>query len=139
MRCECADLSVELPRRLIQEIKALEKDVRDRCPGLELHSFLDRGRELHVSLTHPFPLRRHQIAPFRSRLTQCLATEVSDGRSGMSLSLGGSVKVYYNGKRYGGEGHGGRAFLALQVTSGFREVRWNCHWSSSKLRGRSTP
>lgn len=118
-----ADEVVEISKRLSREVRTLEEDVRRRCPDVELHSFLDKGRELHVSLTHPFPLRRHQIALFRSRLTQSLATASGHSRSGVALSLGGKVRVYYNGKRYGGQGHGGRAFLALRVTSGFREVR----------------
>ena len=123
MWCQCADASVEVPKRLTRAIRALEDDVRRRCPGIELCSFLDNGHELHVSLAHSFPLRRHQIAHFRSRLVQRLVAQSAIERPGLSLSLGGRVKVYYNGKRYGGQGHGGRAFLALRVTSGFREVR----------------
>lgn len=30
--------------------------------------------------------------------------------------------MYYNGKRFGGEGHGGRAFLALRVGAGVKEA-----------------
>jgi len=39
------------------------------------------------------------------------------------LSLASELKVYYNGRRYGGDGRGRRAFLALRVGAGSAEVR----------------
>ena len=38
------------------------------------------------------------------------------------MSLAKGVEVYHNGRRYGGEGVGGRAFLAVRVAAGALEV-----------------
>lgn len=37
-------------------------------------------------------------------------------------SLAGTVRVYHNGQAGGGEGKGGRAFMALRVGAGSSEV-----------------
>ena len=116
-----------IPRRLSETISALIDKTRQQCPKINLYSFLDSnlnrdtdGPSLHVSLTHPFPLRRSQIRPFQADLTKQLRTLEHLG--GFKLSLAGQIKVYYNGKRYGGEGSGGRAFMAFRVGAGASEV-----------------
>ena len=64
---------------------------------------------LHVSLTHPLPLRVSQIALFKSALSTCLATTPR-----FRLSLAG-LKPYTNGQ--------GRAFLALRIGAGVKELK----------------
>ena len=81
-------------------------------------------RDLHVSLTHPFPLRRSQIESFAADLTQRLLSSSSRISNGpFQLSFAGGLKMYYNGVKTGGQGTGGRAFLAFQVGAGHPEVR----------------
>lgn len=77
-----------------------------------IHSLLPN---LHISLTRPVPLRRHQIQPFRDELASRLGQICP-----FKLSLVGSVKAYYNEVTGGGSN---RAFLALRVGAGAREVR----------------
>jgi hypothetical protein len=79
---------------------------------------------LHISLTHPLPLRRAQTTTFQSDLTHALSmlgnsTQTSGGAFRLSLA---GVQGYMNGRRTGGEGSGGRAFLALRVGAGSQEV-----------------
>lgn len=102
---------------------------RQLCPDTTIHSFLATGTNghgrLHISLNHPFPLRRSQIDAFRAELSQRVSTSKAtrgSGSGGFTVSLAGGVKVYQNGRRYGGEGAGGRAFMALRVGAGAKEV-----------------
>ncbi|OXG15039.1 hypothetical protein C367_05703 [Cryptococcus neoformans Ze90-1] len=77
-----------------------------------IHSLLPN---LHISLTRPVPLRRHQIQPFRDELASRLGQICP-----FKLSLVGSVKAYYNEVTGGGSN---RAFLALRVGAGARELK----------------
>lgn len=70
---------------------------------------------LHISLTRPVPLRRHQIQPFKDELASRLGQICT-----FKLSLTGSVKAYYNEVTGGGSN---RVFLALRVGAGVSEVR----------------
>ncbi|KAE8539737.1 hypothetical protein D1P53_003673 [Cryptococcus gattii VGV] len=70
---------------------------------------------LHISLTRPVPLRRHQIQPFRDELASGLGQTCA-----FKLSLVGSVNPYYNEVTGGGSN---RAFLALRVGAGASELK----------------
>jgi len=111
--------SVPIPAKLRTEIEGYCSSVTAACPEPELHGMLELGSDLHISLSHAFPLRQYQIASFKARLADCLLRAKT---SRFHASLAGRVKVYYNGRRYGGDGHGGRAFLALRVGAGGKEV-----------------
>jgi len=120
---------VNVPRPLRDVLESLIDRIRVLCPGFEVHSLLDsppqpnetrtKSQALHISLTHPLPLRRSQTKAFQADLTHRLA---EGGSKSFKLSLAGALRVYYNGRRYGGEGKGGRAFLALRVGAGSDEV-----------------
>ncbi|KJE01599.1 hypothetical protein I311_04761 [Cryptococcus gattii NT-10] len=70
---------------------------------------------LHISLTRPVPLRRHQIQPFRDELASRLGQICA-----FKLSLVGAVNSYYNEVTGGGSN---RAFLALRVGAGASELK----------------
>ncbi|RXK41326.1 hypothetical protein M231_01476 [Tremella mesenterica] len=101
---------------------------------------------LHISLSHPLGLRRSQIATFLSELSKAVkdvkktiqpmtrstsnissSHETSemggDEKVKLRLSLAGNIKVYYNGKKTGGQGDGGRTFFALRLGAGDPELR----------------
>lgn len=130
--------AVALTRTLGKLIDEIIDRARKQCPGYILHSNLDspadpaissqndrqgaktgRYRPLHVSLTHPLPLRRSQIDPFRLAVTKNIR---SLGLVPLHLSFAGALTAYTNGRRTGGEGTGGRAFLALRTSAGSEQV-----------------
>lgn len=113
-------------RRALDELVAV---AQTKLPGYTLHSLLatptpsQKAGELHVSLTHPLPLRASQVEPFRAELSDNLRRwSRSTALSSFKCSLAGRLSVYYNGKATGGEGAGGRAFMALRLGAGAREV-----------------
>lgn len=145
---------VVLPKALHEVLTELIDSTRSLVPNHDIHSFLlpatsaavsnvpgeqtpkSSRLPLHISLTHPLPLRRSQIRSFRDDLAHRLGgpgglgglgelgglgAGVTEG-SGFRLSLAQRVSGYVNGRRYGGEGVGGRAFLALRVGAGSKEV-----------------
>lgn len=87
------------------------------CQTLLPHQTLHSSPTLHVSLTHPLPLRRAQIDPFRADLARRIA-----GFGKFKLSAVGALVGYRNGRATGGEGSGGRAFLAIRVGAGHDTV-----------------
>ncbi|KAL7419733.1 poly(U)-specific 3'-to-5' RNA exonuclease [Cryptotrichosporon argae] len=111
-------LTLDLPPSLRPVLASLLGAARARLaarhPTLDLVAI--PHDTLHVSLTHPFPLRRSQIAEFTADLARALAHA---RRFRLSLA---SVKAYHNGARFGGDGHGGRAFLSLRVGAGAAEM-----------------
>jgi hypothetical protein len=138
---------VVLPKALHDVLTELIDSTRSLVPNHVIHSFLlpatsaaasnvPGGRPvtgrlpLHISLTHPLPLRRSQIRSFRDDLAHRLGGRGGLGGLGAGmteglgfrLSLAQRVSGYVNGRRYGGEGVGGRAFLALRVGAGSKEV-----------------
>lgn len=81
-------------------------------------------RQLHVSLSHPLPLRRDMVSSFAPAVRRALS-----GTGGFRLSLAGAPVVYYNAPggaaRMPGRGLprvGGRAFLGLRVGAGTKEL-----------------
>lgn len=111
---------------------SLSARAQSLCAQHELHSLLDPPQPegassklptLHISLTHPLPLRRSQINDLQSDLQNKLRDQ---GLRAFRLSLAAKIRMYYNGRRYGGEGVGGRAFLALRVGAGSTEVGERC-------------
>ncbi|WVQ94633.1 hypothetical protein IAU59_001713 [Kwoniella sp. CBS 9459] len=127
-------LSLSLPaplRAILDEyLAALQSLLKDHT----IHSSLE---SLHISLTHPLPLRRHQIVPFRDSLTARLRAQGS-----FRLSLVGDTKVYHNGSQIRSMGHaaghgggigggggdhsgrsGSRAFFALRTGAGSVELK----------------
>jgi hypothetical protein len=116
-------LPVPVPSIFRATLDDIVKETAHRSPGVDLHSFLQSSAHLHISLAHPFPLRQSQIPEFKADLLRALRSLRGARTKGVfPLSLGGRLRVYYNGKKYGGEGHGGRAFLALRVSAGMKEV-----------------
>jgi hypothetical protein len=90
---------------------------------LETPTPSQKAGELHISITHPLPLRRSQVDSLRVELTSALKSWASTRRiESVKCSLAGVPTVYYNGKVTGGEGKGGRAFMALRVGAGAGEV-----------------
>lgn len=144
---------VVLPKALHEVLTELIDSTRSLVMNHDIHSFLlpatsaavsnvpgeqtpkSSRLPLHISLTHPLPLRRSQIRSFRDDLAHRLGGPGGLGglglgglgagvteASGFRLSLAQRVSGYVNGRRYGGEGVGGRAFLALRVGAGSKEV-----------------
>ncbi|WVR03900.1 hypothetical protein IAU60_000899 [Kwoniella sp. DSM 27419] len=105
-------LSLPGPLRLVLQ-KAID-DLQLQLPPHTIHSSL---RDLHISLSHPLPLRRHQIASVRDDLRSQLS-----GRSPFKLSFAGGIKVYYNRVIGAPEGAAGRAFFALRVGAGAQDL-----------------
>jgi hypothetical protein len=156
---ELTFVPVVLPKALHEVLLELVESARSLVPNPNIHSFLlpltsaaasnasaERsvtGRlPLHISLTHPLPLRRSQIRSFRDDLAHRLG-ELGAGASmkeglGFRLSLAQRVSGYVNGRRYGGEGVGGRAFLALRVGAGSKEVS-HVLYLNHRLGGRCAP
>ena len=131
LRLTLTPVKIEKPFRDVLE--NLIDQARALCPGIELHSFLtpppppdlasSNAQPLHISLTHPLPLRRNQRRPIHNDVVHQLSKHEVKA---FKLSMAGTVRVYFNGRRYGGEGSGGRAFLALRVGAGSSEVCQAC-------------
>ncbi|ALO60446.1 hypothetical protein CNC01375 [Cryptococcus deneoformans JEC21] len=103
-------LSLSIPLRLS---KILETIIAKLPPSPNpIHALLP---SLHISLTRPVPLRRHQIQPFKDELASRLGQICT-----FKLSLTGSVKAYYNEVTGGGSN---RVFLALRVGAGVSELK----------------
>jgi hypothetical protein len=120
---------VKAPKSLRTVISDLVAHAQSHLPSHVIHSLLEtptpsqQAGELHISITHPLPLRRSQVDPLRIELIAALQTWARTRRvENMRCSLAGIPSVYYNGKATGGEGKGGRAFLALRVGAGAVEV-----------------
>jgi hypothetical protein len=120
---------VKAPKSLRTVISDLVAHAQTQLPKHVIHSLLEtptpsqQAGELHISITHPLPLRRSQVDPLRIELITALKIWARMRRVGsMRCSLAGCPSVYYNGKATGGEGKGGRAFLALRVGAGATEV-----------------
>lgn len=128
---------VEIPKRLSEQIKSLVTSLQASLPDVHLHTYLSTSTELHVSLSHAFPLRQSQIPQFRTDLTRALQLHgaKSRGATPLRVSLGGKIRVYRNGRRYGGDGHGGRTFLALQVGAGAKEVSGSYNLAEGQIDG----
>lgn len=138
-RSDWADLLtwiVPVSRAFGKMIDDILDDTRQACSGHTLHSNLaplsnaeasddqeekraDRYLPLHVSLTHPLPLRRSQIDTFRLDVQQAIKRL---SLAPFRLSFAGQVTGYVNGRRTGGEGSGKRAFLALRTSAGTFQV-----------------
>ncbi|WWC87794.1 uncharacterized protein L201_002686 [Kwoniella dendrophila CBS 6074] len=110
-------LSLDLPTSMRRVSEDILSELQDEIPGHKIHSLLSN---LHISLTHPLPLRRHQIESFRNQLSNCLRSQSSN----FKLSFASDLKVYYNRSQNNDaeEGSGGRAFLALRVGAGAKEL-----------------
>ncbi|WRT65611.1 uncharacterized protein IL334_002556 [Kwoniella shivajii] len=112
-------LSLDIPSKLRLILEQVISTFQEELPTYTIHSSLS---SLHISLTHPLPLRRDQIIPFRDQLADRLRI-----RKQFSLSFAGGIKVYYNRSMkdgaHGEEGSGGRAFLALRLGAGAIEVK----------------
>ncbi|ORY27444.1 hypothetical protein BCR39DRAFT_538049 [Naematelia encephala] len=126
-------LKVAPPKALRRTIADLIKHIQALLsPEFKLNSLLSappKGQpataapidhDLHVSLTHPLPLVRTRINELRGEVENRL--KATQSAKPFRLSFVGDVKCYYNGRRYGGEGEGGRAFMALRVGSGAPEI-----------------
>lgn len=120
---------MKAPRGLRNAIGELVKYAQDKVLAHTLHSLLEtptlsqKAGELHISITHSLPLRRDQVESLRIDLTTALEKwSRTRGIRDFKCSLAGSPTVYYNGKATGGEGGGGRAFIALRVGAGSTEV-----------------
>ncbi|KLT41479.1 hypothetical protein CC85DRAFT_119336 [Cutaneotrichosporon oleaginosum] len=90
----------------------------------EVHALLPANGKLHVSVSHPLPLRRDAVETFPHTLAAALR---STGR--FALSLAGAPVVYFNTlggpSRAAGRGTptpGARAFLGLRVGAGAKEL-----------------
>ncbi|KAL0252412.1 hypothetical protein I308_101803 [Cryptococcus tetragattii IND107] len=96
------------------ELSKILKTIIAKLPSSPspIHALLPN---LHISLTRPVPLRRHQIQPFRDELASRLGQTCA-----FKLSLVGSVNPYYNEVTGGGSN---RAFLALRVGAGASELK----------------
>ncbi|KAK6907250.1 hypothetical protein I203_101240 [Kwoniella mangroviensis CBS 8507] len=95
-------------------LEGILRSIQDELPNHTIHSLLS---SLHISLTHPLPLRRDQILPFRNSLAGRLKTVHK-----FKLSFASEMKIYYNRLSGGEEGNGGRAFVALRVGAGANEI-----------------
>lgn len=122
---------VKAPKALRTALADLITSAQTELPRHTIYNLLEtptpsqNSGELHISITHPLPLRRSQVDPLRIELTTALKSWArTRGIESLKCSLSGSPTVYYNGKATGGEGSGGRAFLALRVGAGAAEV---CH------------
>lgn len=139
-------MTVSLPRALRRTINDVVSHARRLCPDYTLHPLViytskhaeersvisENGRSneddspgpssLHISLTHPLPLRRSQIDTFRDGLRSSVRREAATLERPLTLSFAGQVVGFVNGRRYGGDGTGGRAFLALRIAAGATEV-----------------
>ncbi|ORX33636.1 hypothetical protein BD324DRAFT_209271 [Kockovaella imperatae] len=111
-------ISLSVSNRLRQALENIIARARVLCPNITLVSLLE-SQYLHISLTHPLPLRRSQIEPVASSVTRLLRASASRP---FRLAFAGDLKVYYNGRQTGGQGTGGRAFLAFQIGAGHPEI-----------------
>ncbi|WWC60210.1 uncharacterized protein I303_102776 [Kwoniella dejecticola CBS 10117] len=120
-------LSLKIPSGFRTVLEDVLSVFQEEVPSHKIHSLLS---SLHISLTHPLPLRRHQIDPLRA----ALADRLRSTRRSFRMSLASEIKVYYNRStstnaaassaalRAEGEGSGGRAFIALRVGAGANEL-----------------
>jgi hypothetical protein len=97
----------------------------DEASSAQVHALVPADGKLHVSLSHPLPLRRDAAKSFPPAVARALA-----GAGPFALSLAGTPVVYYNTlggpSRAAGRGSpapGARAFLGLRVGAGARELR----------------
>ena len=124
-----AEVSVKAPKPLRTALTDLAAQAQGELPRHTIHNLLEtptpsqKAGELHISITHPLPLRRSQVDPLRVELTSGVKSWARTRHlENIKCSLSGTPTVYYNGKATGGEGSGGRAFLALRVGAGAAEV-----------------
>lgn len=122
---------MKAPKSLRTALTDLIARAQEDVPRHTIYNLLEtptpsqKAGELHISITHPLPLRRSQVDPLRIELTTALKSWARTSRlESITCSLSATPTVYYNGKVTGGEGSGGRAFLALRVGAGATEV---CH------------
>ncbi|TYJ59182.1 hypothetical protein B9479_000171 [Cryptococcus floricola] len=105
-------LSLAIPPLLLSTLKELLSSFPSTTNPL--HPLLP---DLHISLTRPLPLRRHQTKSFTDDLKAKFAKEVPAFR----LSLAGRVKEYFSEIHV--ENGQGRGFLALRVGAGAAELK----------------
>lgn len=122
--------TVKAPKSLRTAITDLIASAQAQLPHHTLYSLLEtptpsqKAGELHISITHPLPLRRSQVDPLRVELAAALKAWARTRQvENIKCSLAGVPTIYYNGKATGGDGKGGRAFLALRVGAGAVEAR----------------
>jgi len=120
---------VRAPRSLRTAIADLIASAQEDIPRHTVYNLLEtptpsqKAGELHISITHPLPLRRSQVDPLRLELSSALKVWARKRHvESIKCSLAGVPTVYYNWKATGGEGNGGRAFMALRVGAGAAEV-----------------
>ena len=120
---------MKAPKSLRTALTDLIARAQGEVPRHTIYNLLEtptpsqKAGELHISITHPLPLRRSQVDPLRIELTTALKSWARTMHlESIKCSLSGTPTVYYNGKATGGEGSGGRAFLALRVGAGASEV-----------------
>lgn len=100
-----------VPPALARAIKSAVDDLQRELPEYEVHPILDGpDAALHVSLSHPLPLRRG--------LTTSLAPELAAAVAKLKL---GSVKLSL-AQLAGYTNSAGRAFVALRVGAGASEL-----------------
>jgi hypothetical protein len=83
-------------------------------PGRVLHS----NTKLHISLTHPLPLRRSQLEPFKTALHGQISA-----LGKFHVSIVGQMVGFQNSLAREGDVIRGRAFLAIRVGAGHDAVR----------------
>ncbi|BEI82067.1 hypothetical protein CcaverHIS002_0212270 [Cutaneotrichosporon cavernicola] len=113
------ELDVSAPLR-----RTIDATLAEASSTCEVHALVPTDGKLHVSLSHPLPLRRDAVKSFPSTLSRTLS-----GAGAFSLSLAGAPVVYYNTlggpTQAAGRGKptpGARAFLGLRVGAGAREL-----------------
>ena len=121
---------MKISKKLRIELDNLIQETQKRLPDHVIHSSLSTptpsqtAGELHVSLTHPLPLRISQVDDFRTELSRSISQwSTRNSVTSIRTSLAGWTSVYFNGRATGGEGTGGRAFMALRLGAGSSEVR----------------
>lgn len=127
---------VKPSRKLESVLLNIINRARDLCPGYTLHPLgfhsdasssssagvtNNRASRLRISLTHPHPLRRDQLDSFRGSISRAIRVPLTP-LAPLRLSFAGELSAYVNGKKYGGEGAGGRAFLAVRLAAGQKQV-----------------
>lgn len=88
---------VRISKRLESVLRKLQAAVSARLgAGYQFHDLFSGG-SLHISLSHPLPLRKHQIQEFESHLAREVPRFGAQIEHAVSLSLASGITVYENG------------------------------------------
>lgn len=89
---------MRVSKKLESALSVLQADL-SACigPNYELHDLFRGSSSLHISLSHPLPLRKHQIQELEDHLAREVPRFGAQARHRLRLSLASGVAVYSNG------------------------------------------